>query len=105
MRDSAALGTGRSRLVLLAPRLPGAEHAASSLVGYLPCPRLVYAGDLLVPRRFEPNYWRQSWDELRRIAASRGLEPVSVASLHDDPVPWDDVLEALGPDAAATASR
>ncbi|HKK28660.1 MAG TPA: MBL fold metallo-hydrolase [Gemmatimonadota bacterium] len=93
--DSVVIGGGADRLVLLAPRLTAAPHAAAGLVAYLPERRILYAGDLLVPRRFEPNFWRQSWDELRRLVAARGLPVLTVASLHDDPIPWSDVGEAL----------
>lgn len=78
------LGSGRDRIVLIAP----AGAAGGALVAWLPGPRLLYAGDLWIPERFEPNLWRESRRALEEFVAGAGLPVRTVTGLHLEPTPW-----------------
>jgi len=88
------LGAGPNRVRLLPNRGPGAAHE-SQLVVYLPGHRFVFAGDLYLPQRFEPNLWRQSLDELRTLLGGAGITPERVAAMHFAPTPWAAVRATL----------
>jgi len=75
-----------------------AIHSPSSVVVHLPESRLLHAGDLWIPERFEPNLWRQARRELVDLVAARNLEVDRMMALHIEPVPWTEALEGLATD-------
>lgn len=87
--DTVTLGGGENAVQLLLASSPGSRKAATDLLVYLPSRNLLYAGDLYVPRRFEPNYWRQGMAELIGAVRRRGLTPRTVVGLHLEPTDWD----------------
>ncbi len=94
VHDTAVVGSGANRLILAAVVDPSGE-GGRLLVAYLPGRRLLYAGDLLIPRRFEPEFWLGAWTALLDGVRRHDWTVDTVTALHDPPVALSSVREAV----------
>lgn len=99
VRDTTVIGRGPDRIVLAAVVDPAGE-GGRVLVAYLPERRLLYASDLLIPKRFEPEFWLGAWTALLDAVRGHGWAVDTVTALHDAPMALSSVREAV---AAADA--
>ncbi len=99
VRDTTVIGRGPDRIVLAAVVDPAGE-GGRLLVAYLPERRLLYASDLLIPKRFEPEFWLGAWTALLDAVRGHGWAVDTVTALHDAPMALSSVREAV---AAADA--
>jgi len=90
VRDTAVIGSGANRLVLATVVDPSGEGGRLMVV-YLPGHRLLYGSDLLIPRRFEPEFWLGAWTALVDEVRGRGWAVDTVTALHDPPVALSEV--------------
>lgn len=83
-RDS--IGSGANRVVLWSPAIVGAPRASRALVAQVPGSGVLYVGDLLIPERFEPNFWLAGRHEVARVLEGLERAPRTVIALHDPPM-------------------
>ncbi len=83
--DSVRIG---SLVVRRAPQ-PGGDRGRASLIVTFDDVSLAYLGDLYVPERFEPNFWRQSLAEGLAALDAVGARADTILSLHNEPTPTD----------------
>lgn len=89
--DSVRIG---NLVVHRAPQL-GGEHGRAALIVTFDDVPLAYLGDLYVPERFEPNFWRESLAEGLAALDAVGSRADTVLSLHNEPATRDTLMEKL----------
>ncbi|HEX2092617.1 MAG TPA: hypothetical protein VHG28_09460 [Longimicrobiaceae bacterium] len=90
VRGPLQLGRGSNRITLIPAR---GQQGASMLLAYLPEHRLLYASDVLIPERFEPNFAAGYRAELIRTVERLRLPVSAVFALHLPLIPWRTIIE------------
>ena len=92
--DTTVIGSGPDQVVLAAVAGP-AGGGGRLLIAFLPERRLLYASDLLIPQRFEPEFWLGAWTSLLDDVRGHGWAVDTVMALHDAPVALSSVRDAV----------
>jgi hypothetical protein len=90
--DSTRIGN----LVLHRAPQPGGEHGRATLIVAFDDVPLAYLGDLNIPERFEPNFWRQSLSEGLTALDAIGSDADTILSLHNPPESRDALQQRAG---------
>lgn len=90
--DSVRIGN------LVVHRAPqsGGEHGRATLIVTFDDVPLAYLGDLYVPERFEPNFWRESLAEGLAALDAIASRADTILSLHNEPAARDSLRRKVG---------